>query len=174
LRPSAGARLALPQPAGLGVDVPRHAGAAVLVHPSGDSEAHRPVWQGHRIDFHGRHGFIRLVLETGAPLVRVVAIGGQETTLFLSRGARLARARRLPEAPPGRAADLDRAPVGPRLGDAFGHLPLPARITIEVPDPIDVAARFGDDVDRAYDEVVARMQRAVDRLAAARRWPVLG
>jgi 1-acyl-sn-glycerol-3-phosphate acyltransferase len=52
------------------------AGAAVLVYPGGDWEAHRPAWQGHRIDFHGRHGFVRLALETGVPLVPVVAIGG--------------------------------------------------------------------------------------------------
>ena len=76
-------------------------GAAVLVYPGGDWEAHRPVWQGHRIDFHGRHGFVRLAIETGVPLIPVVAIGGQETALFLSRGERRgAGARPPPPAPP--------------------------------------------------------------------------
>jgi 1-acyl-sn-glycerol-3-phosphate acyltransferase len=41
------------------------AGAAVLVYPGGDWEVHRPVWQRNRIDFHDRHGFVRLALETG-------------------------------------------------------------------------------------------------------------
>lgn len=151
------------------------AGAAVLVYPGGDWETHRPVWEGHRVDFHGRHGFVRLALETGVRLVPVVAIGGQETALFLSRGARMARALRL-----HRRLRLDVLPVsvalpwGLDVGDVFGHLPLPAKITIEVLEPIDVASRFGEDVDRAYDEIVALMQETLDRLAAARRWPVLG
>ena len=90
------------------------AGAAVLVYPGGDWEAHRPVWQGHRVDFHDRHGFIRLALDRGAPLVPVVSIGGQETALFLSRGELPgAEAAAAPPAAARRAADLDRGSVGP-------------------------------------------------------------
>ena len=150
-------------------------GAALLVYPGGDWEAHRPVWQGHRVDFHGRHGFVRLALETGVPLIPVVAIGGQETALFLSRGERLVRALDL-----HRRLRLDVLPVsialpwGLNVGDALGHVPLPAKITIEVLEPIDVAAQFSEDVDAAYDKIVDRMQHALDRLAAARRWPVIG
>ena len=32
---------------------------------------------GHRVDFHDRHGFIRLAIETGAPLVLVVSIAAR-------------------------------------------------------------------------------------------------
>ena len=151
------------------------AGAAVLVYPGGDWEAHRPVWQGHRIDFHGRHGFVRLALETGVPLVPVVAIGGQETALFLSRGEPIVRALGL-----HRRLRLDVLPVsialpwGLDVGDVLGHLPLPAKITIEVLEPIDVASQFGHDVGAAHEEIVGRMQQALDCLAAARRWPVIG
>ena len=151
------------------------AGAAVLVYPGGDWEAHRPVWQGHRVDFHDRHGFIRLALESGAPLVPVVSIGGQETALFLSRGELLVRKLRL-----HRRLRLDALPIsialpwGLDVGDVFGHVPLPAKLTIEVLEPIDVGARFGADVDAAYDAIVALMQSALDRLAGERRWPVLG
>jgi 1-acyl-sn-glycerol-3-phosphate acyltransferase len=151
------------------------AGAAVLVYPGGDWETHRPVWQGHRVDFHGRHGFVRLALETGAPLVPVVSIGGQETALFLSRGERLVRMLQL-----HRRLRLDVLPIsialpwGLDVGDVFGHLPLPAKITIEVLPAIDVRARFGDDEDAAYGSIVAEMQLALDGLAAERRWPVLG
>src|SRR3954466_7102346 len=68
------------------------AGAAVLVYPGGDYEVHRPSWQRHRVDFGGRKGFIHLALEQDVPLVPVVAVGGQETALFLSRGEHLAGA----------------------------------------------------------------------------------
>jgi 1-acyl-sn-glycerol-3-phosphate acyltransferase len=151
------------------------AGAAMLVYPGGDWEAHRPVWQGHRVDFHGRRGFVRLALDTGVPLVPVVAIGGQETALFLSRGEPVVRALGL-----HRRFRLDVLPVsialpwGLDVGDVLGHLPLPAKITIQVLEPIDVAAEFGDDVDAAHDAIVGRMQQALDCLAAARRWPVIG
>src|SRR5215217_7298153 len=37
-------------------------GAAVLVYPGGDHEVHRPSWQGGRVDFAGRKGFLRLAL----------------------------------------------------------------------------------------------------------------
>src|SRR5690242_7929853 len=66
-------------------------GAAVLVYPGGDYEVHRPSWERHRVDFGGRKGFIRLALEEDVPIVPVVAAGGQETALFLSRGEHLAK-----------------------------------------------------------------------------------
>src|SRR3954453_2867116 len=66
------------------------AGAAVLVYPGGDYEVHRPSWERHRVDFGGRQGFIRLAIEMDVPIVPVVAVGGQETALFLPRGGPLA------------------------------------------------------------------------------------
>ena len=56
----------------------------MLVYPGGDYEVHRPTWDGHRVDFDGRKGFIRLALEHDVPIVPVVSIGGQETALFLT------------------------------------------------------------------------------------------
>lgn len=56
-------------------------GAAVPVYPGGDWEAHRPSWHGHRIEFAGRKGFVRLALAADVPIVPVVSIGGQETAL---------------------------------------------------------------------------------------------
>ena len=63
----------------------------MLVYPGGDHEVHRPTWDRNRIDFDGRKGCMRLALEHDVPIVPVVAIGGQETALFLSRGDHLAR-----------------------------------------------------------------------------------
>jgi len=51
-------------------------GAAVLVYPGGDWEAHRCIWHGHRIELAGREGFIRLALATNVQIVLVISIGG--------------------------------------------------------------------------------------------------
>jgi 1-acyl-sn-glycerol-3-phosphate acyltransferase len=150
------------------------AGAAVLVYPGGDWEVHRPIWERNRVEFHDRHGFARLALESGAPIVPVVAAGGQETALFLSRGDRLARALHLHRLLRSDVVPISLAlPWGLDIGDLLGHVPLPAKITIAVLDPIEQPAELGD-ADAIYDVVVARMQAGLDDLAAERRWPVLG
>src|SRR4051794_31791679 len=66
-------------------------GAPVLVYPGGDYETFRPTWHGDQVEFGGRKGFIKLALEQGVPIVPVVAIGGQETALFVTRGQRVAK-----------------------------------------------------------------------------------
>src|SRR4051812_38580055 len=69
--------------------------AALLVYPGGDHETYRPSWESGKIDFAGRTGFAALAIEHGVPIVPVVAIGGQETALFLGQGRRLAQLLRL-------------------------------------------------------------------------------
>jgi 1-acyl-sn-glycerol-3-phosphate acyltransferase len=153
------------------------AGAAVLVYPGGDYEVHRPSWQGRRVDFGGRQGFLRLALEEGVPIVPVVSIGGQETALFLSRGERLAQGLRLDKLFRLKVLPISIAPPwGLNVGDMLGHLPLPAKITVEALPPIDLRREFGDepDLDEVYDHLVRLMQETLDALAAERRWPVLG
>ncbi len=153
------------------------AGAPVLVYPGGDWETHRPSWEGSKIDFAGRKGFIRLALDAGVPIVPVVSIGGQETALFLSRGAGLAKALRLDRLLRLKVLPISIAlPWGLNVGDFAGHIPLPAKITIEVLPPIDLEREFGPDpdVDEVYAHVTAQMQEALDGLAAERRLPVIG
>jgi 1-acyl-sn-glycerol-3-phosphate acyltransferase len=152
-------------------------GAPVLVYPGGDWETFRPSWQTDRIDFADRKGFIHLACEENVPIVPVVSIGGQETALFLTRGERAARLTGL-----DRAARIKVLPVS--LGPPFGlsvldmppRLPLPAKIEIEVLEPIELRDRFGahPDPDEVYDHLTAEMQGALDELAADRTVPVLG
>jgi 1-acyl-sn-glycerol-3-phosphate acyltransferase len=152
-------------------------GAALLVYPGGDYEVHRPSWQSGKVDFGGRKGFLEIAHRNDVPLVPVVSLGGQETALFLSRGQTLARWLRLDRLFRLKVLPISLAlPWGLNVGDMLGHLPLPAKITIQVLDPIDVRARFGDEPDwnAAYDEVVVSMQEALDRLRAERRLPILG
>jgi 1-acyl-sn-glycerol-3-phosphate acyltransferase len=152
-------------------------GAALLVYPGGDYEVHRPSWQRNRVDFDGRKGFLRLALAQNVPIVPVVAIGGQETALFLTRGERLAKLFAL-----DRLFRLKVLPIsiglpwGLNIGDMFGHIPLPAKITVETLPPIDLRAEFGadPDLDEVYDHLIRLMQDTLDALAAERRLPVIG
>jgi 1-acyl-sn-glycerol-3-phosphate acyltransferase len=153
------------------------ADAALLVYPGGDWEVHRPIWERNKIDFAGRKGFVRLALDAGVPIVPVVSIGGQETALFLSHGGRLARALRVDRTLRLKVIPISLAlPWGINVGDLLGHVPLPAKITVEVLAPIDVRAQFGDqpDVDEVYDHVTTLMQETLETLAAERRLPVVG
>jgi 1-acyl-sn-glycerol-3-phosphate acyltransferase len=153
------------------------AGAALLVYPGGDYEVHRPSWESAKVDFGRRQGFIRLALDQGVPIVPVVSIGGQETSLFLSRGERLAKTLLL-----DRLFRLKVLPIsiglpwGLNVGDMLGHLPLPAKITIEVLPPMDLRADFGADPDvgEIYEHVTRTMQDTLDALAAERQLPILG
>ena len=152
-----------------------HSGAVVLVFPGGDYDSYRSTFSANTIDFDGRTGYVRTAIEAGVPIVPTVSIGAQETQLFLTRGNWLARKLRLPK------ARINILPVS--FGVPFGlsvifppNLPLPAKIVTEVLEPIDVAARFGDDpdVDEVDAHVRAVMEAALKRLAAQRRFPVLG
>jgi 1-acyl-sn-glycerol-3-phosphate acyltransferase len=152
-------------------------GAPVLVYPGGDYETFRPSWHSDRIEFGGRKGFVKLALEQGVPIVPVVAIGGQETALFVTRGEQAAKATGW--------ADLTRIkvlpvafapPFGVSLLDIPARLPLPAKITIEVLPPIDLTERFGDNPDheQVYEQVTGEMQDALTDLQDERTVPVVG
>jgi 1-acyl-sn-glycerol-3-phosphate acyltransferase len=133
---------------------------------------HRPSWESARVDFGGRKGFIRLAKRKRVPLVPVVSIGGQETALFLSRGEGLARLFGLDRMFRLKVLPLSLAlPWGINVGDLLGHWPLPAKLTIQVLSPIDVADM---DVDEAYERVIDRMQTVLADLQRERRLPVLG
>jgi 1-acyl-sn-glycerol-3-phosphate acyltransferase len=152
-------------------------GAALLVYPGGDYEVHRPIWERNKVDFDGRKGFIRLALEHNVPLVPVVSVGGQETSIFLSRGETLAKVLGIDRAFRLKVLPISLAiPWGLNVGDMLGHLPLPAKITIEALPPIDLRKEFGEnpDLDEIYDHVLRLMQETLDALAAERRFPFVG
>ena len=152
-------------------------GAALLVYPGGDWEVHRPSWEGNKVDFAGRRGFVRLAMDADVPIVPVVSVGGQQTALFLSRGAWLSRLLRADRLLRLKVLPVSLAPPwGLNVGDFLGHIPLPAKITTEVLTPIDVREQFGSDPDpdEVYGHVTRVMQETLDALAAERRLPVLG
>ena len=150
-------------------------GAVVLAFPGGDYDAFRPTLGQNVIDFDGRTGYVRTAMEARVPIVPAVSIGGQETQLFLTRGNWLAKTLGL------KRFRIEILPV--TIGLPFGltvffpaNMPLPAKVVYQLLEPIDIAARFGEDAD--VDEVDAYvrsvMQSALDRLGHERRFPVLG
>jgi 1-acyl-sn-glycerol-3-phosphate acyltransferase len=145
--------------------------SALLVYPGGDYEVARPSWQRNVVDFGGRKGYVQLARESGVQIVPVASVGGQETALFLTRGEWLAKLLRVDKLLRLKTMPISLAlPWGLNISDLAGHLPLPAKITIEVQEPIDVE---GDD-DSVNDAVLNSLQAGVDRLAAERRFPVIG
>src|SRR6478609_3811360 len=152
-------------------------GAALLVYPGGDYEVHRPIWDGNKVDFNGRKGYIRLALEKDVPIVPVVAIGGQETSIFLSRGERLAKLMGLDRMFRLKVLPISLGiPWGLNIGDMLGHVPLPAKITVEVLPPVYLREQFGQDPDvgAINRHVLSEMQSKLDELAAERRFPFIG
>jgi 1-acyl-sn-glycerol-3-phosphate acyltransferase len=146
--------------------------AALLVYPGGDHETYRPSWESDRIDFAGRKGFAKLAMEHDVPIVPVVAIGGQETALFLGQGRDLARRLRLDSLLRLKVFPAQIAPpFGLTVLDLPGRMPLPSKIAIQVLPPIELNQADPDD---AYDLVTGRMQDALDDLAAERILPVVG
>jgi 1-acyl-sn-glycerol-3-phosphate acyltransferase len=151
--------------------------AALLVYPGGDHETYRPSWEQDQIDFAGRTGFVKLALELGTPIVPVVAIGGQETALFLGRGQRISRTLRLDRALRLKVFPVQLAPpFGLTLLDLPLRMPLPSKITVQVLPRIDLREELGAKAgpEDAYELVTQRMQDALSELADERTLPVVG
>jgi 1-acyl-sn-glycerol-3-phosphate acyltransferase len=151
--------------------------AALLVYPGGDHETYRPTWESAKIDLAGRTGFARLAIEYNVPIVPVVAIGGQETALFLGQGHRIARLLRLDSMLRLKVFPAQLAPpFGLTLLDLPIRVPLPAKIVVRALPKIDLKKRLGrnPDPDDAYELVTGTMQRALDKLADERTLPVVG
>jgi hypothetical protein len=62
------------------------------------------------------------------------------------------------------------------VGHFLGHIALPAKITIQVLEPIDLHERFGPNprVDKIYNTITQLMQQTPDELPAQRHLPVIG
>jgi 1-acyl-sn-glycerol-3-phosphate acyltransferase len=156
-------------------------GGILIDYPGGDWEVFRPWWERNHIDFGGRLGAVRLALRTQVPVVPAVSVGAHETVIVLARGVRLAKRLGL-----DRMFRIKVMPlvVGPPFGVVPGGIPtwpLPAKITVELCEPIDWSSRFGpeaadDDVivRACYEELTSTMQSTLDRLAGERRFPILG
>lgn len=153
-------------------------GCSVLLYPGGVYEVFRPWTDRNRVVFGGHKGFIRLALRAGVPVVPVVGHGGHETTVVLTRGERFAQLLGTEKVRMGGAPVMLQVPWGVSLPVLPG-VPLPARITVQVCEPLDWSHHGPDAVDdpqvidACYDEITSVMQRALDELAAENPKPLL-
>jgi 1-acyl-sn-glycerol-3-phosphate acyltransferase len=151
--------------------------AALLVYPGGDHESFRPSWETDRVDFAGRTGFVKLALELGVKIVPIVAIGGQETALFLGQGRKISAKTGLEDKTRIKVFPAQVAPpFGLTILDLPLRLPLPAKITIQVLEPIDLREQLGGDPDpdAGYEVVTGTMQETLTALSDERTLPVVG
>lgn len=153
-------------------------GHSMLVFPGAARETFRPIWERRNIDLGGRVGFVRQALRHGLPILPIVSAGSHETVIVLSRGQRVAEKlglRRLV-----RSADalplMAGLPWGLWAIPALPQIPLPAKITTEVLEPIRLSGDPDDPavVQRGFDQVLSAMQAGVHRLYDERRWPIFG
>lgn len=153
-------------------------GRDMLVFPGAARETFRPYSERRQIDLGGRTGFVRQALKHGLPIVPVVSAGSHETFFVLRRGARIAKFLRLRALV--RSADAFPIMAGLPWGlwslPFLPQLPLPAKITSEVLEPIRLEGDPNDEVAvrAGFDRVLAAMQEGIGRLYDERRWPVLG
>lgn len=153
-------------------------GCSVLLYPGGSYEVFRPWKDRNRVVFNGRKGFIRLALEAGVPVVPVVGHGGHETTIVLTRGERFAKLLGLDKVRMDGAPLLFQLPWGLSTPAMLG-VPLPAKITVQVCEPLDWS-RFGpedandpDVLEQCYQEITSIMQTTLDTLAIENPRPLL-
>jgi len=154
-------------------------GSILVDYPGGDYEVFRPWNDRNKIDFGGRTGFIRLALRTQVPVVPAVSVGAHESVVVLARGEGIAKWLGLDRRFRVGVLPLVLGPFG-IVPPGIPTLPLPAKITVELLEPIDwtgLGPDAQDDpeiVQACYDELTTKMQDAMDRLAAERQFPIIG
>ena len=159
-------------------------GDDVVVFPGGEVDSMRSWRKRDVATLAGRTGFVRQAIRSGVPILPVATVGGHDTVFVLNEGEWLADGL-------DKLLGLKKTLRGSKLPIIAGfpfplaietlpmHLPLPAKIRIELLEPIDVDAdpeRAGDEayVQKIYDQVESAIQAGMDRLAAKRRFPLFG
>jgi 1-acyl-sn-glycerol-3-phosphate acyltransferase len=124
------------------------AGEALLVFPEGVRGLNKPFAERYRLKGFGT-GFMRLALETGAPIVPVGIVGAEEQSPSLTNLEPLARLLGMPALP--------LTPTG------LVPLPLPTRYHIHFGEPLSFTGS-PDDEDAVLEAKVSKVRAAVEAL----------
>jgi 1-acyl-sn-glycerol-3-phosphate acyltransferase len=153
-------------------------GLPVIVYPGGDEDDYRPWTERHRVDLHGRTGFVKLALRQQVPVIPVVAHGSHDVIIVLARGEALAHRLGFDKL----RINIFPLMLGPPWGIAPVQLPtwpLPAKVTVRVCEPIDwtsyppEAADDPDVVRHCYEDALGRMQANLDEMVEELPHPVV-
>jgi len=135
---------------------------AILVFPEGVKGSGKTFRDRYQLQKFGR-GFMRLALQTGAPVVPVAVVGSEESIISVHNARSLARLFGMPYFPV--------SPLLPLLGP-LAYFPLPVKFHVRFGEPMRFEGRF-DDEDAVLDEKVAavrgRVQAMIDEGLAARQ-----
>lgn len=126
---------------------------AMLVFPEG-ARGLGKLWKDrYQLESFGR-GFMRLALQTEAPIVPVALVGAEESIISIHNARRLARLLGFPYFPV--------PPLLPLLGP-LAYLPLPTRFHFYFGDPMHFTGPF-DDEDAVIDEKVAQVRARIQSM----------
>jgi 1-acyl-sn-glycerol-3-phosphate acyltransferase len=135
---------------------------AILVFPEG-AKGSGKVWKDrYKLRRFGR-GFMRLALQTEAPIVPVSVVGSEESIVSVYDWQGLARLVKAPYLPV--------SPLLPLLGP-LAYLPMPVKFHLAFGEPMRFRGPFDDEdsaIDRKVDEVQATLQRMIDEGRKARK-----
>ncbi len=97
---------------------------ALLVFPEGMRGISKPFTRRYQLQPFG-HGFLRIALETNAPVLPVAVIGAEEQFINLGNSERLARLLKWPV-----------YPLIPQMYVPFGQMPLPTKYRLYFGEPL--------------------------------------
>lgn len=138
----------------------------VIVFPEGIKGVGKPYRDRYQLQRFGRGGFIKVALQTGAPIIPVAVVGAEEIYPMIGRLDPLARLLGMPFFP--------LTPTWPWLGP-LGLAPLPTKWSIDFGEPItlhDYDSRAASNpavVARLSDQVRMTIQRMLLERLARRR-----
>jgi 1-acyl-sn-glycerol-3-phosphate acyltransferase len=130
----------------------------ILVFPEGAAGLGKTWWKRYQLETFGR-GFMRLALQTGAPIVPVAIVGAEEALTSIHNARSLAKLLHFPYLPI--------PPLLPFLGP-LAFLPLPTRFYLRFGEPMHFSGPF-DDEDAVIDAKVAQVKERIETLIASGR-----
>ena len=130
---------------------------AILVFPEGVRGSGKTFWNRYELQRFGR-GFMRLALQTDAPIVPVSVVGAEESIISIADLKPLAKALGVPYLPVPALLPI----LGP-----LAFLPLPTKFYVDFGEPLTFEGAY-DEEDEAIDEKVNVVSSTINNMIRSR------